>query len=264
MDQSLNIHGNRIEGLLIDLDGVLYVGHTAVPGAAETVERIRDRGIPMRFITNTTTKPRSTLIAQLADLGFLVEAHELLTAPMVAVQYLRTKGNPRCKFLLNDSVLEDFEEFEKSGNHADAVVIGDIGDAWNYDLLNGAFRVVMDGAELIALHRNKFWETANGLRMDIGAFVVGLEYATGTKATIIGKPSAEFFDIAVRNLNVARDRIAMIGDDVDSDVGGAQRSGLLGILVKTGKYRSDYVAGSGVTPDATLGSVADLGNYFNG
>lgn len=258
MKAPLEICGTSIHGLLVDLDGVLYVGNRAVPGAAATVELLRKASVPMRFITNTTTKPRRALVEKLGDLGIPLQPEEILTAPVAAAQYLHGKEGVVCKFLLNPDVLEDFGDFPVSDTEANAVVIGDIGDAWSYDLLNGVFRLLMNGAELVALHRNKFWETEHGLQMDIGAFVAALEYVSGKTATVIGKPSEAFFDVAVRELGVPRERVAMVGDDVDSDVGGAQQNGLFGLLVKTGKYREGYVASSGVTPDATLDSFADL------
>lgn len=258
MKGRLVIGESTIEGLLVDLDGVLYVGDKPVPDAAKTVELLRRAAIPMRFITNTTTKPRRALVEKLDVLGIPLQPAEILTAPIAAAQYLRARKNVVCKFLLNPDVLEDFGDFPVSDTEANAVVVGDIGHSWNYDLLNGAFRLLMKGAELVALHRNKFWETENGLQMDIGAFVAALEYVSGKTATVIGKPSRTFFQVAVDELGVSRERVAMIGDDVDSDVGGAQENGLVGILVKTGKYREDYVASGAVTPDATLDSFADL------
>jgi HAD superfamily hydrolase (TIGR01458 family) len=254
---------NSIEGLLIDLDGVLYVGPEPVKGAKEAFSELREASIPMRFITNTTTKPLSALVEKLTGLGFDIPAEEILTAPVAARQYLRGKPDVVCKFLLNDPVLHDFQEFAVSDINANAVVIGDIGDAWNYDLLNNVFRLLMNGAELIALHRNKFWETENGLQMDIGAFVAALEYVSGKTATVIGKPSPAFFDVAVRELGVPREHVLMIGDDVDSDVGGAQENGIRGVLVKTGKYREDYFKASGITPDAVIDSFADVPSLLN-
>ncbi len=263
MNESNDIHGTSIEGLLIDLDGVLYVGPKPVSGAIEAVAAIRGASIPMRFITNTTTKPLSALVEKLAGLGFDIPAEEILAAPIAARRYLRGKPNVVCKFLLNDDVLRDFEEFAVSDTEANAVVIGDIGNAWSYDLLNNVFRLLMNGAELIALHRNKFWETEHGLQMDIGAFVAALEYVSGKSATVIGKPSRAFFDVAIEELGVPRERVLMIGDDVDSDVGGARRNGIRGVLVKTGKFREDYFKASGVNPNAVIESFADVPSLLN-
>jgi HAD superfamily hydrolase (TIGR01458 family) len=121
----------------------------------------------------------------------------------------------------------------------------------------------MNGAKLVAMHRNKYWQTENGLRMDIGAFVAGLEYVAGCEAMVIGKPSQEFFKLAIQSLGLPTPNVAMIGDDIEADVGGAQAAGLTGILVRTGKYRADTVARSTVRPDADLDSIADLPGWLS-
>lgn len=258
MPAPLQIAGRKIRGLLIDLDGVLYVGDRVVPGSIETVSTLNRVGLPHCYVTNTTTHSQAALAAKLSTLGFPIEPDAILTAPMAARRYLQDKGLSPCKLLLNPEVSREFEGFEQSDTQAKAVVLGDIGSAWTYDLLNQVFRLAMHGAELIALHKNKFWQTERGLQLDIGAFVAGLEYCTGKQAVIVGKPSAEFFTAGARKLQLSLDELAMIGDDIDSDVGGAQAHGLMGILVRSGKYREDYADASPVKPDLVLDSFADL------
>jgi HAD superfamily hydrolase (TIGR01458 family) len=181
-----------------------------------------------------------------------------LSAPAAAKDYLEKKGRPVCKLVVNDEVLGDFRAFTQSDSDARAVVIGDIGNAWTYDLLNTIFRLVMGGAELVALHRNKFWQTEAGLQMDIGAFVAALEYVTGKTARVMGKPSPEFFAAALSRVGLKPSEVAMIGDDIDTDIGAAQEQGMAGILVKTGKYREAYAQASKIQPDLVLDSIADL------
>ncbi|HWO09494.1 MAG TPA: TIGR01458 family HAD-type hydrolase [Polyangiaceae bacterium] len=248
----------KIRGLLIDLDGVLHVGAQPVPGAARWLGELNRSGIPHCFVTNTTTQSLATLHGKLRDMGFDFPLERLLTAPSAARHYLERKRRTRCKLLLADDVRRDFEGFEQTDTGAQAVVLGDIGRAWNYDLLDQVFHLLMDGAELVALHRNKFWQTDTGLALDIGAFVAGLEYASGRAATVVGKPNAEFFMAGVERMGLRPSEVAMIGDDIDSDVGGAQAIGLLGILVKTGKYRAEYAERSNVEPDLVVDSIASL------
>jgi HAD superfamily hydrolase (TIGR01458 family) len=155
-------------------------------------------------------------------------------------------------------VKRDFAELEQADGAADAVIVGDLGEAFGYGVLNAAFRQVMDGAELIALQKNRYWLTAEGLSLDVGAFVAALEYATGREAYVVGKPSSPFFELVLRDLGVRAQDAAMVGDDVESDIGGALAAGLAGILVRTGKYRPDAVAAAGVTPTATVDSIADV------
>ena len=254
----MRVGRREIGGLLIDLDGVLHVGRRPIAGAIDKIAALRSLGMPHCYVTNTTTRPVSELSRELSQMGFAIAADSILSAPMAAKAYLASKHNPRCKLLLRREVLAEFADCRQSDVGVDVVVVGDIGAGWSHELLNSVFRLLMDGAELIALHRNRFWQTEEGLQLDIGAFVAGLEYATGKQATILGKPSETFFREALKRLGLPPAQVAMIGDDIDSDIGGAQAIGMTGILVKTGKYRQDYAERSAVRPDLLLRSVADL------
>ncbi len=252
---------SAIRGILFDLDGVLYVENQVIEGAVEAIHHVRARGIPYRFVTNTTTKSREALSHKLNTMGLPAQANEILSAPYAARVYLRQRQPRSCLFVVSDAVLDEFREFAASEIDPEVVVVGDIGRAWNYDLVNQLFRLIMDGADLVALHKGKYWQTPEGLRVDIGAFVAGLEYVTGVEATITGKPSPAFFQSAIHELGCLSEEIVMVGDDIESDVGGAQRCGLRGFLVRTGKYRQEVVAASSVSPDAILDSIAQLVEY---
>ncbi len=248
----------NIQGFLVDLDGVLYVGDQVIEGAGRAISAIRRQGYRLRFITNTSTRSLASLQKKLKGLGFDIPRSEIISAPQAALLYLKSKGRPVCHLLLAEDVQRDFAGFPQSQDKADAVVIGDIGDAWNYAVLNRAFRLLFAGAELIAMHKNRFWQTESGLQMDIGGFVVALEYASGKQAKIMGKPSIDFFQMALQDLGLPATQVAIVGDDIESDVGGGQRAGLMGILVKTGKYRESFVKASKIQPDLVIDSIADL------
>lgn len=251
------------KGILFDLDGVLYVSSSAIDGAIEAIKKIRTSGMPCRFVTNTSTLSLASLHKKIQQLGFSIPENEIISAPQAALLYLRQLQDPVCRFLLADDVKKDFAEFRQSNTEAEYIAIGDIGNAWSYDLLNEVFTCLMHGAKLIAIHKNRFWQTEHGLQMDIGGFVDGLEYASGTKAMIIGKPSKDFFQIALDHMGLQANQAAMIGDDIDADIGGAQQAGLQGILVKTGKYRKSYADLSAITPDLIIDSVAELPKVLN-
>ena len=248
----------QLKGILFDLDGVLYVGSRPVNGAIEAVARIRASGIPCRFVTNTSTLSLASLQQKINALGFTIPASEIISAPQATLFYLQRQHDPVCRLLLADDIKKDFQQFRQADTGVDYVVVGDIGDAWTYPLLNEIFNHLMQGAKLIAIHKNRFWQTEHGLQMDIGAFIDGLEYASGTQAMIIGKPSADFFQIALDDMGLQAGEAAIIGDDIDADVAGGQRSGLRGILVRTGKFRQAYAEASAVKPDLIIDSVADL------
>lgn len=249
---------SNIKGVLFDLEGVLYVGSSAIKGAVEAVERIRSSGMPCRFVTNTSTLSLASLQQKINALGFSIPANEIISAPQATLLYLKNQHQPVCRLLLAEDVKNDFKELRQSDTAADYIVVGDIGDAWSYPLLNQVFNCLINGAKLIAIHKTRFWQTEHGLQMDIGGFIDGLEYASGVKAMIIGKPSPDFFQIALDDMGLKPDEVAIIGDDIDVDVGGGQQAGLKGILVKTGKYRQSYAEISAVRPDLIIDSIVDL------
>jgi len=240
---------------------VLYTGSNAIEGAVEAIEKLRASYI-CRFVTNTSTLSLASLQKKINALGFAIPTNEIISAPQATLLYLQSQQNPACRLLLAEDVKRDFAEFNQTMTTANYIVIGDIGSSWSYTLLNQVFNDLMQGAKLIAIHKNKFWQTEYGLQMDIGGFVGALEYASGVKAMIIGKPSADFFQIALDDMGLKSSEVAMIGDDIDVDVDGSQQIGLTGVLVKTGKYRQSYAEASQVKPDLLIDSIADLPKLF--
>jgi HAD superfamily hydrolase (TIGR01458 family) len=249
---------SAVRAVLLDLDGVLYVEDMPVPGARAAVEALREPGLTLRFVTNTTASPRRRILERLGRLGFAVELGELATPAALAVRHCLEAGHTRVALVMNEEVKEDFAELEEEDADVGAVIVGDLGSAFGYDVLNHAFRLVMDGAELVALQRNRYWLTPDGLSLDVGPFVAALEYATDRTAHVVGKPAPAFFETILRTAGATAAEAVMVGDDVESDVGGAQRAGLAGVLVRTGKFREDAVRASGVEPDATVDSIADV------
>lgn len=249
-----------IEGLLLDIDGVLAVSWAALPGAVDALRRLREDGVPFRLITNTTTKTRAGLAATLGDAGFDVGDEEIVTAVVATAAYLRD-AHPGAKvFVLSDGdATEDLAGIELAAvDDADVVVIGGACDEFTYGTMNRIFRRLMDGASLVGMHRNLFWKTSDGWELDGGAYIAGLEEAANTKATICGKPEKAYFDAALAMLGVDADRAAMVGDDIVNDILGAQASGLMGILVRTGKYREGDEDHPDGRPDHVLPSFADV------
>lgn len=254
--------------LLLDLDGTLYVSGAAVPGAPETVAALRRAGIPFRFVTNTTSRPRAGLVERLQGYGFTAVPEEVLTPVTAAARIARARGCTVVAPFLPAPALADLSDLAlvggTSGLPADrtpqAVLVGDLGEQWTYALMQEAFTYVLDGALLIALSRDRYWRRGGVLALDAGPFVAGLEYATSRPAILAGKPSPEFFRAAVASLPAgsAEAGLAMIGDDLWSDVRGAQEAGYRGWLVRTGKFREDALQESGIVPDRILESITDL------
>jgi HAD superfamily hydrolase (TIGR01458 family) len=223
-----------IAGLLLDLDGVVYVGDRLLPGAREAIERLRAGGIRHKFITNTTRRSRDQVAEKLLQLGLEVDSADIFTPAALAAGFLRSRR--LAPFLVACPDLRaDFVDVD--GGDGEAVVVGDAGVFFSYDLMNAAYRRLLDGAEFVALAKNRsFRDHDGGLSLDAGPFVAALEFATGREARLFGKPSEDFFRQAAAGVGCPVGRIAMIGDDVDTDVAGGMAAGLAGVLVQTGKY----------------------------
>jgi phospholysine phosphohistidine inorganic pyrophosphate phosphatase len=255
---------------LLDLDGTLYVAGAAIPGAVQTLDRLRRAGTPFRLVTNTTSRSRAMIVERLTGYGFTVRSEEVFTATLAGVELLRDAGHRVVAPFVPAGALEDMTDLELVGGTSgvagegpvDAVVLGDLGERWTYRLMQEAFERVTAGATLLALSRDRYWHQGDRLVLDAGPFVAALEYATGATAMIAGKPSPGFFAAAVRSLGAGDGaRIAMVGDDLWSDVEGAQRAGLEGWLVRTGKFRDEVLRQSSITPNRIVTSIADLAMY---
>lgn len=251
--------GPPFDGLLLDIDGVLAVSWKALPRAVETLEWLRAENVPFRLITNTTTHTRADLAATLRNAGFEVDASEIVTAVVATATYLREHHPGARVFLLSDGdARADLEGVELVNDRADVVVLGGASEEFTYPTLNHVFQMLMDGAELVGMHRNLYWRTAEGWQLDGGAYIAGLEEATGRAAVICGKPSATYFASALATLGTSAERTAMVGDDLENDVLGAQAAGLTGVLVRTGKFRPEDLERADGTPDLQLDSIAGL------
>jgi HAD superfamily hydrolase (TIGR01458 family) len=223
-----------------------------------------------RFASSPTSPAAPA--ARLADYGIALERERIFTAVVAGALWLSARGVRRIAPFVAPETLEDLEGFELAGgvlstppvSEPDAVVVGDLGDRWSHRLLNEAFRYVRGGAHLLALQRGRYWLGPTGLEVDAGAYVAALEYATGVEAIVCGKPNPEFFRSALASFGNAVPpdggrSVAMVGDDLWSDIEGAQAAGLQGWLVRTGKYRVEDLERSGIRPDRVIDSVADLG-----
>jgi phospholysine phosphohistidine inorganic pyrophosphate phosphatase len=254
------------DAYLLDLDGTLYHGGAAIPGAVEVLAELRRRRTPFRLVTNTTTRSRAALVDRLVGYGFDARAEEIFTATLAGVSLIRAAGYGSVAPFVPAGALEDMGDLALSGGtsgapstgRADAVVIGDLGERWSFTLLQEAFELLLSGAALVALSRDRYWSQGHNLTLDAGPFVAALEFAGGKPAAVAGKPSAAFFEAAVASMGLPKSSVAMVGDDLWSDVEGAQRAGLKGWLVETGKFRKDLLDHASIRPDRILGSVAEL------
>jgi HAD superfamily hydrolase (TIGR01458 family) len=266
-----------VRGLVLDADGVIVLQGKPLPGSLEAVASLGQRGIPFRVVTNFSQLHRETLAGWFAKAGMSIEPDRIVTATSATAAHtaVRHAGRPLFVLAADDARREFDGQMTLTANEAEAatpgsvaaVVIGDAGDELSYRNMDIAFRLVRDGAELLAMHRNPWWLTPKGPTLDAGGFVVGLEFATGSRAHILGKPSPEVFRQAVAGLTadlgerLPRSAFAMVGDDLRADVAAAQRIGMKGILVlsgKTGAAEADRAREGARGPDGIAATLADV------
>lgn len=248
------------EAILLDVEGVLYIQGDPIEGAPEAVSRLRELAGGIRLVTNTSSISRKEVIQRVRNAGFDVADEEVLTPAAMAVRYCRSRGFSRVNLMVARSLREDLEEIDVVGTdqQADAIVLGDLGPMFSSETLSHAFRQMMDGAELITLQHNRYWKREDGLVLDVGAFAAALEYAAETDAVVVGKPSIDFYRMALADIGADPAKTIMVGDDIEGDIGGALNAGIAAILVRTGKYKAQKVAESEFEPTTTIDSIADL------
>lgn len=245
--------------VLLDLDGTLYVDDHALEGAADTLEALRAQGLALRFTTNTTRMSRDSLLSKLRAMGLEIDPDELFTAPRAAASTLRAHERRRVLPLVAPDTWCDLEGLDLVESGAQAVLVGDLGSDWTYAKLNRGLQELLGGAHLVACQRNRFWRAGGELLIDAGAFVAALEFAAGTHADVVGKPTRAFFQAAIDSVRGATLEDALIvGDDLSSDIAGAEACGCASVLVRTGKFREQDLESAATRPTWVIDGIADL------
>jgi phospholysine phosphohistidine inorganic pyrophosphate phosphatase len=257
-----------MRGILFDLDGVLYNSEEPIGGAADTVRWVKAKGIPHLYVTNTTSRGRSALVEKLRGFGIVADRNQIMTPCVAAAEWLRAHHEGAVALFVRPKTLEEFEGIprlpKESESGARYVVIGDLGYAWDYRTLNRAFRILHSDPEsvLVALGMTRYWQAQDGLQLDVAPFIAALEHATGRNSLVFGKPAAAFFAAAAQKLGLPASEIVMIGDSIETDVAAAQRAGMKGILVRTGKFRQPDLDGETIS-DGILDSIRDLPAWWD-
>jgi HAD superfamily hydrolase (TIGR01458 family) len=252
-----------MRGILFDLDGVLYNSEEPIAGAADTIQWLRKKEIPCLYVTNTSSRGRSALVEKLRRFGINSEPSQIMTPCAAAAEWLRTRHDGKVALFVCQKTLEEFEGLPRLPEDAETgaryVVVGDLGDAWDFRTLNRAFRLLHSNPQsmLVALGMTRYWHAHDGLRLDTAPFVAALEHAAGCKAVVFGKPTPTFFIDAAEKLDLPAQEIVMIGDSIETDVAAAQQAGMKGVLVRTGKFRPADLDGE-IVPDAVLDSIRDV------
>ena len=260
-DRVTRIDSRSMASILLDIDGVLHVSGQPIPGAADAVAELRRAGHALRFVTNNSTVPRARLAEELRAMSFELDDDELQTTPGAASRELQGK---RVLALVMAGIVPDLDGLELVGDHADAVLVGGCDETlepnqvFSYMNMGRAFSEIEMGASFYCLHKNKWWQTSRGPMLDGGAFVAGLEYATGVEATVLGKPSPSYFAAALDALDAEPERTWLVTDDVEADIRGARLFGMRTALVRTGKFRPEALESAANMPDIVASSLAQF------
>lgn len=261
----MSLNGKHIRGVLLDITGVLIESSSvpgvceAIPGSVEAVQRLISAGISVRFVTNETQRTRKSLVDKLHSYGFSMPTEDIFP-PALAMASLAKKKNLKPFLLVHDNCLPDLADIEQGNvSNANSVILGDAVDEFSYSNMNKAFRILMKtGGDLYSLGKGKYYRDDGELTMDVGPFTAALEFATDKSAIVVGKPAKEFFQTALDDMGVSAEEAVMVGDDIVSDVGGAQNCGIQGVLVRTGKYRPCDENHPKVKPDQIVDKLADV------
>jgi len=255
---------NNIKAVVFDLNGTLYQRGILVEGANETIQKLRNSGLQMSFVTNTDSRKTIDVHSRLKKMGLDIKLEELYT-PVVAVKtFIENNKGKGIYPLVHDDVKEELSElviFDES--NPDCVVIGDFCDKVSYDEINKVFRMIKGGAEIIALSKTLWYKDSDGDSINTGAFVKMFEMACDTSAQLMGKPSEGFFNMALQRMETTADEALFIGDDVLTDVLGAQKLGAVSVLVKTGVYSEEVLNETEKKPDYILENVNELLELLN-
>ncbi|MCW4351792.1 HAD-IIA family hydrolase [Hoyosella sp. YIM 151337] len=248
-----------IKGVLFDIDGVLVTSWRPISGAADAVRTVVESGYASAFLTSTTSLTQADIAMRLWQCGIPAETAEIVTAAKLTAEYVR-KQHPgsRCWLLNAGDVRTDMAGIEFTEESPDVVILGGAGTVFSHENLSRVAELMIQGLPVIAMHRALSWTTSEGLKLDVGAYLPGLEMVGKRSVTVVGKPSGRAFATAAELMNVAPSEIAMVGDDINADVLAGQAAGMTGVLVRTGKYRPELLEDAEHQPDHVIDSVADL------
>lgn len=250
-----------IQGVIFDVDGVLTFRSQVYPGAIQTVHGLREKGVILRFLTNSTLNSRASLAAKLNRSGFQVSADEVITASYATAVYLKLQKPRSCWIMVERQGLDEFKEFAQDTQNPEYIVVGDNRSQFDFEHLNHALRLLMKGAKLIAMQSELLDNSMGDLELNVGSWVGLLERASGIPATYIGKPNPFAFELTLQTMQLSKRQVLMVGDRVETDIRGARDFGLHSVLVRTGEFDPHHLDGS-AKPDVIIDSIQELLGLF--
>ncbi len=249
-------------GVIFDVDGVLTFQGRTIPGAVETLSLLREKGIILRFLTNSTLKSRHSCAFKLQKAGFCITKEEIITASYATAVYLRKIKPKSCWVLLEREGFDEFKDFNHNDENPEYIVVGDYRDRFTFANMNKALRLLLKGAKLIGMSPELIDASMDDYELNVGSWAKMLERASGVEAVYIGKPSAYMFELVLESMELKKDEVVMVGDKVSTDIVGAHNVGIKTILVKTGEFAEKDLDNE-VTPDFICDSVADIADILD-
>jgi HAD superfamily hydrolase (TIGR01458 family) len=249
------------EGVIFDVDGVLEFQGIVYPGAIELLDHLRERGMTIRVLTNSTLKSRRTCAEKLNAKGFHIDKEEIITASYATAQYLKTLNPRSCWVMLKGEGLEEFRAFNFDERDPEYIVLGDLREDFNFPNMNRALKLLLQGSKLVVMITEKVDNSMGDVELTVGAYGKMLEDAARVKATYIGKPNRIIFDMTLETMNIEKSKILMVGDKIQSDIRGARNVGIKSALVKTGEFKESDLE-SDVKPDYLCESIQDLRKFL--
>jgi HAD superfamily hydrolase (TIGR01458 family) len=252
-----------IKGIIFDIDGVLEYRGKVYSHAVDTIQRLRNRGLVVRFLTNSTLKSRASCARILREKGFTVFDDEVFTASYITAIYLKLLHPRSCWIMLEGEGRDEFKDFRQDYENPEYIVIGDNRSCFNFDHLNKALRLLLNGARLIGMQSELIDTSMGKAELNVGSWVGMLERASGVQAIYMGKPNSFAFELALQSMVLGNTQVAMIGDRLAADVMGASKIGMQTVLVTTGEFRPSDLTND-VHPDFIVNSIRDIPDILLG
>jgi len=253
----------NVDTIIFDLNGTLYERGIAIEGANDTIQTLRKKGYNLNFITNTDARSIDDVYNGVIKKGLEIKKEELYT-PITAVKvFINENKNKTFYPLVHDDVLVDLEGMNRDDTHPDYVIIGDFCDKVSHEEINKVFRMIKNGAEIIALSKTLWYIDVDGYTINTGSFVKMFEIACDKEAMLMGKPSEEYFNMGLKRTSSSPETTIIVGDDIATDILGAKKINAIGILVKTGVYSEVELKGAEYQPDYIIDNVNELVKLLN-
>ena len=251
----------KFHGIIFDIDGVLVFQGKAYPGASEVIDFLREKGIAIRILSNSTLKSRRSCAKQLINIGFNIFESEAITASFATAKYLKSLNPRSCWVMLKGEGLEEFTGFHHDTENPEYIVMGDFREGFNFQNMNKALRLLQNGSKFIVMISEIVDNSMGEVELTVGAYGGMLEEAANVQATYIGKPSRYVFEMALKTMDIEKGKVLMVGDRITTDILGAKNAGIRSALVKKGEFRESDLD-SDIKPDYIFDSIEDIRKLF--